>query len=46
MADNTEELIEYRKGISEAVKYTSNSFGLFEEAKKRRPKKLLKERKK
>ena len=46
MADNTDELKEYRKGIADTVKYTSNSFGLFEEAKKRRPKKLLKERKK
>ncbi|MBD1152821.1 hypothetical protein IDH08_05545 [Pelagibacterales bacterium SAG-MED22] len=45
MADNTDDLKEYRKGIADTVKYTSNSFGLFEEAKKRRPKKLLKERK-
>lgn len=44
LADNTEELKEYRKGIGETVKYTSNSFSHFEEAKKRRPKKLLKEK--
>ena len=40
----TERLKEYRKGIDETVKYTSNSFSHFDEAKKRRPKKLLKEK--
>lgn len=44
MAENTNKLKEYRKGISEVVKYTSNSFGIFDEAKKRRPKNLLKEK--
>ena len=44
LAENTEDLKEYRRGINETVKYTSNSFGLFDEAKKRRPKKLLKEK--
>ena len=45
-ADNTPELKEYRRGISEVVKFTSNSFGLFETAKERRPSKLLKETRK
>lgn len=43
-ADNTPELKEYRRGLSEVVKFTSNSFGLFETAKERRPSKLLKEK--
>ena len=44
IAENTETLKEYRRGLNESVKYTSNSFGLFDEAKKRRPKSLLKEK--
>jgi len=43
-AENTPELQEYRRGISEVVKYTSNSFGLFSNAKQRRPDSLLKEK--
>ena len=43
-ADNTPELKEYRRGLSEVVKFTSNSFGLFETAKERRPSKLLTEK--
>ena len=43
-AENTPKLKEYRRGISEVVKYTSNSFGLFDVASERRPKKLLEEK--
>ena len=39
--EETEELIEYRKGISSTPKYMSNIFSLFETAEKRRPEKLL-----
>jgi|TARA_B110000858_G_C17756113_1_gene452207 hypothetical protein len=44
-AESTEELKEYRKSMSEVLKYVSNSFSLFNIAKTRRPKKLLKEKK-
>ena len=39
--EETEELVEYRKGISATPKYMSNIFSLFGTAEKRRPKKLL-----
>ena len=39
--DYTDELKEYRKGISSTPKFISNTFSLFETAYKRRPKKLL-----
>ena len=44
-AENTEALKEYRKGLADVVKYTSNTFSLFDTAAARRPKTLLKERK-
>ena len=43
-AENTEELKEYRRGLADVVKHTSNTFSLFETAETRRPKTLLKER--
>ena len=43
-AEQTPELIEYRRGISDTPKYMSNTFSLFEEAKSRRPKTLLVEK--
>ncbi len=42
---NTPELREYRSGISSTPKYMSNTFSLFETALKRRPKKLIVEKK-
>ncbi|MFN3232902.1 MAG: hypothetical protein ACE363_12210 [Alphaproteobacteria bacterium] len=43
-AENTPELQEYRRGLSDVVKYTSNTFSLFDTAQMRRPAQLLKER--
>lgn len=43
-ADSTNEFREYRRGMSEVLKYVSNSFSLFDIAKSRRPRKLLKEK--
>lgn len=40
----TEELKEYRSGLSATPKYMSNTFSLFETAIKRRPKKLMKKK--
>ena len=37
----TDELVEYRRGLSATPKYMSNTFSLFETALKRRPAKLL-----
>ena len=42
----TDELIEFRKGLSATPKYMSNTFSLFETALKRRPEKLLHRKKK
>ncbi len=43
-AENTAELQTYRQGLADVVKYTSNTFALFDTATARRPKKLLQER--
>lgn len=43
-AENTDALKEYRRGLADVVKYTSNTFSLFDTAAARRPKTLLKER--
>ncbi|MDB2598384.1 hypothetical protein N9Y08_03445 [Paracoccaceae bacterium] len=43
--ENTPELKEYRSGISSTPKFMSNTFSLFETALKRRPKKLVVEKK-
>ena len=43
-AENTDALKEYRKGLADVVQHTSNTFSLFDTAKGRRPKTLLKER--
>lgn len=42
--DYTEELAEYRRGISSVPKYMSNTFSLFETALERRPKNLVKKK--
>ena len=43
--ENTPELKEYRSGISSTPKFMSNTFSLFETALKRRPRKLVVEKK-